>query len=81
MKPAPVLVAVLVLAACGARPVPPTADQVAEVAALASELKASPAKADAVLADHGLDRAKFEALLYEIAADPNKAAAYAQALK
>jgi len=81
MKPASMLVAALLLAACGGRPVPPTSDQVAEVAAIASAVKADPAKADAILEKHGLDRARFEALLFEVAEDPIKAAAYAQALR
>jgi hypothetical protein len=81
MTPSRILVAALLLAACGGKPIPPTADQVQEVAAIATLVKADPAKADKVLADHGLDRAAFEALLFDIAADPAKSQTYAAALK
>jgi hypothetical protein len=81
MTPARILLAALLLAACTGKPVPPTADQVTEVAALASEVKAAPAKAEQILADHGLDQARFEALLYDIAADPAKSEAYAAAYR
>ncbi len=81
MTTARILVAALLLAACGGKPVPPTADQVQEVAAIASLVKADPARSDAILADHGLDRPAFEALLFDIAADPAKAQVYTAALK
>jgi len=81
MTTARTLVAALLLAACGGKPVPPGADDVAGIAAIASEVKAEPAKADAILQQHGLDRATFEALLYQVAADPAKSKTYAGALK
>ncbi|MBN1336076.1 MAG: hypothetical protein JXB39_08960 [Deltaproteobacteria bacterium] len=81
MTPARILLFACLLAGCGSTPVPPTVDQVSEVAAIATAVKADPAHADKILADHGLDRARFEALLFEIAADPDKAKTYAAALK
>ena len=85
----PLLVTLLV--ACGdasapVAPVPaPTADavpagsEVAALAAIADEIEAAPADADAILARHGTTREAFEAALYDVALDPAKAKEYAAA--
>lgn len=49
--------------------------------AVARAIQATPARADSILAAHGLSRADFDALLYEIAADPSRARAYAETIK
>ncbi|MBN2800225.1 MAG: hypothetical protein JXX28_13885 [Deltaproteobacteria bacterium] len=46
---------------------------------LRAALRAHPGQADALLAQSGLDRAAFDALLYEIAEDPALAAQFAAA--
>ncbi len=53
----------------------------AELAAVADEIVTTPADADAILAKHGLDRATFEAKLYEIAEDANLSKEYLGARK
>jgi hypothetical protein len=54
--------------------------QAKEAAALAKQIQAKPDQADAILKEAGTDRAAFEALLYDIAADPDASRAYAEAL-
>lgn len=43
---------------------------------LAAQLAASPGQIDETLATHGLDRARFDAAMYDIAADPDATAAF-----
>lgn len=88
------VVAALALAACGSEPItdtptPPAPAPAASAPAqldaaalggLARQIVASPQDADQLLAAAGLDRATFEARLYDIAADPAQSAAYAAAL-
>jgi hypothetical protein len=82
----------LVLFACGGEPAAPTETpaetteatpdaRVTKAAAVADAIAKEPARADAILQENGTDRAAFEALLYEIAADPAKATAYRNARK
>ena len=52
---------------------PPTPEVAAEIA---NAIAADPSKAEAVLAEHHVDRATFEAALLDIAADPAKTDAY-----
>ena len=44
----------------------PLDDRVVKAAGLAKKIEAEPAKADEILAEAGLDRAAFEALIYEV---------------
>lgn len=62
------------LAGCAADPVAP--DPVAEAAAIAREVEAAPDRATEILAAHGTTTEQFEALMFEIAADPEKSAAF-----
>lgn len=59
----------------------PSLSPVEQAAAVARAIQADPAQADAALAEQGMTREAFEALLYEIAADPDKTAAYRDALQ
>jgi hypothetical protein len=43
---------------------------VEKAAVIAAAIEKEPARADAILQENGTDRASFEALLYDIAADP-----------
>ena len=52
----------------------PKVEQAVEVA---NKISADPGAADSILADAGLDRDSFEALLYEIAKDPDLSKSYA----
>ncbi len=49
--------------------------------AAANAIRANPAAADSILAAHGLTRARFDSLMYEVAADPALARAYTQAIR
>lgn len=86
------VIAVLFLLACGDTPeeaAPPATPEVeaaapsaAETAAtIAGELRASPGSEAAVLERHGLSADEFEALLYEVAADPELSKAYLGSLE
>ena len=86
---------VLALAACSSEaPAPPKPAAPAPVAApaapvlpekvqkavtIANAIKKDPTRVDAILAENGTTRADFEALLYEIAADPALAYSYSEA--
>ena len=54
----------------------PGSEKVQIAATVAKEIAADPEHADDVLAKHGLDRAKLEAMMFEIAADPALTEAY-----
>jgi hypothetical protein len=76
--------AVSLMAACGrsgggskAAEQPPTDVQVA--VAVAQAISAAPTKVDSILSAHGLTHAGLDSLMYTIAADSAKAAAYAAA--
>ncbi len=49
--------------------------------AAANAIQANPAAADSILAAHGLTRAGFDSLMYDVAADPALARAYTQAIR
>lgn len=51
-----------------------------EAPALAKKIQKEQAKADAILEEAGTDRDAFEALLYDIAQDPEASKAYSDAL-
>ena len=68
----------LALTACGGGG--PGVTQARDAAALAKRIQAQPDAADSILSEAGTDRAAFEALLYDIAADPAASRAYAEAL-
>lgn len=65
-----------------AEPEAPAMDEgVAKAVELAKAIQAAPDNVDAILSEHGTTAAELEALLYEIAADPKRSAAYAAGLK
>lgn len=78
-------VVLAVLVACGGSS-EPTADgaidaaTVDQVVAVAKKIRANPADKDAILAEAGMTRPKFEDLLYRIAEDPKASATYAKKL-
>ncbi|WAS96951.1 hypothetical protein [Nannocystis punicea] len=59
----------------------PGSEKVQVAAAVAKEIAADPEHADDVLAKHGLDRSKLDAMMFEIAADPALTEAYMAARK
>lgn len=59
----------------------PNAEKVNAAATVAREIAANPEHADEVLTKHGLDRAKLDAMMFEIAADPALTEAYMAARK
>lgn len=70
-------------AAAPSAPAPAPAAQVPEKAQKAGEIaraiEAQPDRVDAILQEHGTTRSEFEALLFEIAGDPQLAVAYGRA--
>lgn len=80
------MVTILVLFACGTSepPAPPSpspaeapAQSQVEVAArIANAIDAAPADADAILSKHGMTEEAYRTLLYEIAEDSTKSAAF-----
>jgi hypothetical protein len=54
----------------------PNAEKVQTAATVAREISSDPEKADEILARHNLDRAKLDALMYEIGLDPQLTEAY-----
>ena len=94
--PLPYLTAIIALAACraGDKPAdqpaaqPIVADATADLPAdvqravtVARAIEAKPAAIDSILSAHGLTRAGLDSLMYAIAADSAKAAAYSAALR
>jgi type IV secretory pathway VirB10-like protein len=63
-----------------AEPTAPAADspqgKVQLAASVAKEISVAPEQADEILGKHGLDRDKFDALIFEIAGDPELTKAY-----
>jgi hypothetical protein len=49
--------------------------------ATAQAIQAKPTAADSILGAHGLTRAGFDSLMYDIAADPALARSYAEAMR
>ena len=64
-------------ARCAERHEPVRADQPARAAALADRLWERPDDSDCLLAQHGMDREQFVALMEAIAADPAASKTYA----
>ena len=54
--------------------------EVARAAEIAKQIEAAPDDAEAVLAKYDMTEASFEALMFEIAEDPEKAEAFAEKL-
>ena len=92
--PRPYLAGMIALAACraGEKPAeqpaaqPPVADaalpaDVQRAVTVARAIEANPAAVDSILSAHGLTRAGLDSLMYAIAADSAKAAAYSAALR
>jgi hypothetical protein len=65
--------------AAGTESAAPLADDVQKAVTIANEIDASPDRAAEILAAHGMTQDEFQALMYEIAQDPAKSEAYAQA--
>jgi hypothetical protein len=63
----------------GGEAAPSLDPKVERAVTLANKISNDPAAADAILTEAGLDRAAFEALLYEIARDPELSKSYAVA--
>ncbi len=59
----------------------PALSAVDRAVATAQAIQAKPAAADSILAAHGLTRAGFDSLMYEVAADPALAQAYTEAMR
>jgi hypothetical protein len=57
------------------------ASAVDHAVAAANAIQANPAAADSILTAHGLTRARFDALMYDLAADSALARAYSQAVR
>ncbi len=74
------LLPLLLVAACGGGSAPSAADAT-KAGAVAKQLAADPAKGAAALAESGWSEAEFEALLYDIAADPALSKAYLEAMR
>ena len=69
-------------ALANASPMPPAADPTVDRAvAVYRGIEAHPAAAESVLTAHGLTRAGIDSLMYEIASDSARAAAYAAAIR
>ena len=58
-------------------PLPPLDPKVEQAVTLANQISADPNQADSILESAGMDRDGFEALLYEIAKDPELSKSYA----
>lgn len=67
--------------AMGAQPAATMPADVALAVRLARAIQATPAAADSILAANGVTRTGLDSLMYTIAADPAKAAAYDAALR
>lgn len=59
---------------------PAEGDVLATAIAVAKEIEADPDAAEDILARHGLDAEAFEAMMYDIADDPEKSRAYNEAV-
>ena len=59
-----------------APPVNPADEKVQLAATVAKEISGAPDKADEILGKHGLDRDKLDAMMFEIAGDPEMTKAY-----
>jgi hypothetical protein len=58
-----------------------TTTAVDRAVAVARAIQANPAAADSILAAHGLTRAGFDSLMYDVAADSALARAYTEAIR
>lgn len=72
------LLPLLLVAAC--RGAAPTVTEAAQAGVVARQVADDPAKGAAALAENGWTEAEFEALLYDIAADPGLTQAYISGL-
>ncbi len=66
-------------AGCDGEPSSP--NDVNAAAAIAKEIKAAPDDAEKILEKHDMTEASFEALMFEIAEDPEKSKAFTEASK
>jgi hypothetical protein len=66
----------LLLGACDSEP----EDQALRAAAIAREIQADPEQTEAILEQHELSIEEFEALMYEVAGDPELSERYEAAL-
>lgn len=66
----------------GTTELPPAADaEIDKAVEVLAAIDAEPARAEAILGEHGLTAEQFEALMYDIASDPARAAAFETARK
>jgi hypothetical protein len=75
------LLPLLLLSACGGGGSAPSSADAAKAGAVAKQLAADPAKGADALKASGWSEAEFEALLYDIAADPALSRAYIEAMR
>lgn len=59
----------------------PTESQPDPAIAVAQAIRANPAGTDSILVAHGLTRDGFDSLMYDVAADAQRARAYAEAMR
>lgn len=71
------VIAFLASAACGRAGITP--DDAALAASVADRIAQDPSAADTILEAEGLDRRRYDTLLYEIAADPDASRSYVEA--
>lgn len=64
-----------------AAPAPEMADSVRTAVGIARELEADPEAAEAILERHGMTTEEFDEMMYDIAADPELARQYREALR
>jgi hypothetical protein len=62
-------------------PAPAADAEIEKAVAVLEAIGAEPARAEAILGEHGLTAEQFETLMYDIAADPTRAAAFELARK
>jgi len=70
------LFSALLLGACDSEP----EDKALRAAAIAREIQADPEQTEAILEDHELSIEEFEALMYEVAGDPELSERYEAAV-
>ncbi|MBL8617746.1 MAG: hypothetical protein JNM72_19210 [Deltaproteobacteria bacterium] len=75
------LIPLLLLSACGGSGSAPSAADATKAGGVAKQLAADPAKGAEALKASGWSEAEFEALLYDIAADPALSKVYLEAMR
>lgn len=73
------LLAGFVVVSAGCDSQPSSSDDVGKAAAISKEIKAAPDDAEKILENNEMTEESFEALMFEIAEDPKKSKAFAEA--